>query len=101
VAILDATFGLRRHRAMAEDLASELGVRQRVIEVHCAPEIARERLTLREAEGAGASDAGPAFYERSLARFEPIGELECPLVLRTDAVDWRDALEGLVRDLGI
>jgi predicted kinase len=96
VAILDATFSRRRHRAIAADLAAELGVRQRTIEVRCAPEIARARLARREAEGSGASDAGPAFYERSVARFEPFAESECHHVVHTDVDSWRDALEDLV-----
>jgi hypothetical protein len=99
VAILDATFSRRRHRAMAAELAAELGVGQRMIEVRCAPEVARERLARREAQGSSASDAGPAFYERSVARFEPVDDSECSHVLRTDGADWRSALEGLIRDL--
>jgi len=99
VAILDATFCRRRHRAMAAALAAELGVGQRMIEVRCAPEIARERLARREAEGATASDAGPAFYERSVARFEPVDESEHSEVLRTDVAGWRDTLRGMTRDL--
>ncbi|HEX9814193.1 MAG TPA: AAA family ATPase [Myxococcota bacterium] len=98
-AILDATFSRRRHRAMAADLASQMGVRQRMVEVRCAPEIALARLAKREAEGIDASDAGPAFYERSVARFEPVDESECAHVVRTDDDGWRDALEGLVGDL--
>ena len=99
VAILDATFSRRRHRAMAADLAAELGVGQRMIDVRCAPEIARARLVRRAAEAAGASDAGPAFYDRSVARFEPVEESEYPLVVRTDVDGWREALEADVRDL--
>jgi hypothetical protein len=99
VAILDATFSRRRHRAMAADLAAELGVGQRMIDVRCAPDIARARLARRAAEAAGASDAGPAFYDRSVARFEPVAESEGPLVVRTDVDGWREALEADVRDL--
>jgi aminoglycoside phosphotransferase family enzyme/predicted kinase len=98
VAILDATFSRRRHRAMAADLAAELGVDQRMIEVRCAPEIARARLARRETEGASASDAGPAFYERSVARFEPVEESERLHVVRTDVDGWRGSLESLIRD---
>ncbi len=99
VAILDATFSRRHHRAMAADLAAELGVGQRMIEVRCAPEIARTRLARREAKGASASDAGPAFYERSVARFEPVEESERLHVVRTDVDGWRGSLESLIRDL--
>jgi aminoglycoside phosphotransferase family enzyme/predicted kinase len=99
VAILDATFSRRRHRSMAADLAAELGVDRWMIEVRCAPEIARARLAQREAEGASASDAGPAYYERSVARFEPVQESEHSHIVRTDVDDWRGALEGIARDL--
>jgi len=98
VAILDATFSQRRHRAMAEDLAAELGVRERMIEVRCAPEIAVERLARRQAEGSSASDAGPAFYERSVARFEPVDESECSQAVRTDDDSWRETLATLIGD---
>jgi aminoglycoside phosphotransferase family enzyme/predicted kinase len=101
VAILDATFSRRRHRAMAAELAADLGVAQRMIEVRCAPEIARERLARREAQGSSASDAGPAFYERSVARFEPVDDSERSYVLCTDGVGWRSALEGLIHELQI
>ena len=99
VAILDATFSQRRHRAMAADLAAELGVGQRMIEVRCAPEIARARLTRRAAEASSASDAGPEFYHRSVARFEPVTESERPLVVHTDIDGWREALAADIRDL--
>jgi len=99
VAILDATFSRRRHRAMAADLAAELGVRQRTIEVRCAAEIARERLARREAEGSDASDAGPSFYERSVAHFEPLAVSEPHQVVHTDADGWRSSLDDVVRDL--
>jgi len=99
VAVLDATFSRRRHRAMAADLAAELGVRERIIEVRCAPEIARARLARRAAEGSGASDAEPPFYERSVARFEPIGATEEHDVVHTDVDGWRDSLDEIVGDL--
>jgi aminoglycoside phosphotransferase family enzyme/predicted kinase len=97
VAILDATFSRRRHRAMAADLAAELGVDWRLIEVRCSPEIVRERLARRVADAASTSDAGPEFYDRSVARFEPIAESECALVVRTDVDDWREALRAGIR----
>jgi aminoglycoside phosphotransferase family enzyme/predicted kinase len=98
-AILDATFSRRRHRAMATELAAELGVRQRMIEVRCAPEVALERLARRQAGGSSASDAGPEFYERSVARFEPVDGSERSQVLCTDGEGWRDALADRVSDL--
>lgn len=98
-AILDATFSRRRHREMATDLAAELGARQQMIEVRCAPEIALERLARREAGGASASDAGPRFYQRSVARFESVDASECSHILHTDSDSWRDALASIIRDL--
>jgi hypothetical protein len=64
---------------------------------------APETLTRFTQPGAYPMDptAGRVFYERNVARFEPVDESQCPHVLRTDVVSWRDALEGLVCDLGI
>jgi hypothetical protein len=94
-AILDATFGSRHHRAMAADLAQALGVPYCFVEVRCSPEIARERLAHRQAEGTDPSDAEAEFHATSVARFEPVtgeGHLE---VIRTDAEGWRAAVHEL------
>ncbi len=99
VAILDATFSRRRPRAMAAQLAARLGVGLRIFEARCAPEIARERLAGCAAAGTGASDAGPAFYEHSVAGFEPLDGSERARIIHTDAPGWRDALAVAARDL--
>lgn len=99
VAILDATFGRRRHRAMAAEQARALRVPLCFVEARCSPEIARSRLLVREAEGSDPSDAGPDFHAASLERFEPLtgeGHLE---VIRTDAEDWHTELVGLAHRL--
>ena len=53
----------------------------------------------REAAGLGASDAGPSFYERSVARFEPLLASERCDVVDTGVDNWRDSLDEIVRDL--
>jgi aminoglycoside phosphotransferase family enzyme/predicted kinase len=99
VAILDATFSRRRHRAMAADLAADLGVGVQTIEVRCAAEVALSRLAHREAKGSSASDAGPAFYERSVARYEAYDDCMPVDVIWTDSEGWRDSLEKIASDL--
>jgi aminoglycoside phosphotransferase family enzyme/predicted kinase len=92
VAILDATFGLRRHRAAAVDLAHSLGAAVYLLEARCAAEIALDRLARRQAIGSDPSDAGPDFYETSVARFEPArGEMHLDVV-RTDRDGWQESL---------
>jgi predicted kinase len=80
---------------MAADLAQALGVPYCFVEVRCSPEIARERLAHRQAEGTDPSDAEAEFHATSVARFEPVtgeGHLE---VIRTDAEGWRAAVREL------
>ncbi len=98
VAILDATFSRRRHREAAADLAADLAVDCRMLEVRCAPEVARSRLARREAAGATASDAGLDFYERSVARFESFEDGQRLHVVRTDVEGWQRPLEGIARE---
>jgi len=96
-AILDATFSRRRHRSAAAALARELGVAVFAVEVRCDPEVARERLARRAAEGRDPSDAGPEAHARSLRDFEPWEEWpEARLAsLATDSQDWPQRLEAL------
>ena len=97
VAILDATFGRCRRRAMAAELARELRVPIHIVEVRCSAQVAVARLARRERMGTDPSDAGPALYADSGARFEPVtgeGNLQ---VIHTDVADWRDAIHELAR----
>ena len=100
VAVLDATWSRRAHRAAARKLAGELGVPAIFFEIRCTRELALERLERREREGRDASDAGPGRYEGSVAAFESwqAGEGE-HRVIHTEAPGWRDTLRRLAADL--
>jgi predicted kinase len=84
---------------MAAELARELRVPIHVVEVRCSAEIAVARLARRERMGTDPSDAGPALYAQSVARFEPVtgeGNLH---VIHTDVADWRDVTHELAREI--
>jgi len=99
VAILDATFGLHRHRDMAIDMAHGLGVPIYLFEARCDPAVVLERIARRQADGLDPSDAGPDFYATSVARFEPVrGETHLEVV-HTDHENWRDSLANASNDI--
>ena len=90
-ALLDATWSRAADRDRARAFAHARGVRAFFIETRCAASVALERLARREAAGTDASDAGPAFHARSVARFEPPQEWPAAAlhVVHTDRADWR------------
>jgi aminoglycoside phosphotransferase family enzyme/predicted kinase len=94
VAVLDATFASRAHRRRAREASAALGVRLRFVETRCRPDLVRERLARRAAEGVDASDAGPELLEHSRASFEPLLLEEGIETLAVDTGDpgWREAL---------
>jgi aminoglycoside phosphotransferase family enzyme/predicted kinase len=73
-AIVDATFSKRAQRDAAGRLAGDLGCPAFVVEVQCAPEIARDRLARRAAAATDPSDAGPEAWAPSARAFEPPDE---------------------------
>jgi aminoglycoside phosphotransferase family enzyme/predicted kinase len=99
VAILDATFGRCRHREMAAKRARELCVPVHIVEARCSAAVAVARLAHREEMGTDASDAGPALYARSVARFEPVSDGERLHEIHTDIADWRDSIRQLGGEL--
>jgi hypothetical protein len=99
MAILDATFGRQQHRAKAAELARELRVPIHIVEVRCSVQVAVARLAQREERGTDPSDAGPAFYAQSVARFEPVTEEEHGHVIHTDIADWRESIAQLASEL--
>ncbi len=99
VAILDATFGRSRHRAMAANLARALGVSTHIVEVRCSAQVAIARLSRRERMGTDPSDAGPAHYADSIARFEPVTDEENLHVINTDNPAWRSSIPQLASEL--
>lgn len=69
--VLDASWSQNGHRARARELARSRGAR--LIEVECVlgPDIARQRIAARLAEGLDASDARPEVLTELRARQEP------------------------------
>jgi hypothetical protein len=100
-AILDATFASGNQRAMARRLARSLRVPFCILETRCEPDVALERLAERQRREEDPSDAGPEFYERSVAGFEPVeeGESDAHLVIHTEAADWQAELAQRLKSL--
>ena len=101
IALLDATWSRAAERDGARAFALAHGARAFFIETRCAAPVALERLARRDAAGADASDAGPAFHARSVARFEPPQEWP-PATRRlvyTDRDDWRRDLGAIAAEL--
>ncbi len=101
IALLDATWSRAADRERARRFARERGMDAFFVETRCAASVARERLARREAQGADPSDAGPQFYARSAARFEPPEEWPAAerRVVETDRADWRKLLRAIAEDL--
>ncbi|HEY1697615.1 MAG TPA: AAA family ATPase [Polyangiaceae bacterium] len=72
--IVDASFRSRAMRDSARHLAAELGVPFAFVECRCPPDVARRRLTARDAGGV-VSDARLPLFDEFAARFEPFDEL--------------------------
>lgn len=101
VAVLDATWSRREHRADALARARAWGARAFLVETCCDPGVALERLAGREAVGTDASDAGPERLRASLDAFEPLADWpeRDRTRLRTDAPGWRDNARALAARL--
>ena len=101
IAILDAAHSLSAEREDAIEFARARGVSVRVLETRSAEQTTLERLGRRERAGSDPSDAGPSFYSRSAADFEPVRAMQGVdhLIVRTDEAEWRarlrEALGGL------
>jgi aminoglycoside phosphotransferase family enzyme/predicted kinase len=96
-AILDATFATRALRAPARAWAEEQGVRARLVETRCEPEIARRRLVQRQRTGDDPSDAGVELYRELAPRFEPPLEWaeDCRFTIDMGRVDWPERAREL------
>jgi uncharacterized protein len=79
--IVDATFIRRDWRNSFSGLASELALPWFIAAAEAAPEVLRERVSRRMAEGRDASEAGLDVLEAQLAGLEPFTEIEQPHVL--------------------
>ena len=93
VAVLDATFDRAARRERVARWAAERGVPVLLLEVRCAPELSRQRLARRAAQGSDPSDAGPEQLAASIARFEAPNEWPRAfrVIVRTDR-PWHAAL---------
>lgn len=93
-AILDASYTRRAWRDEARAWAAERKLPVRLVEVRCAPDVARARLHERRRAGRDPSDAGPELLDTSLARFEPPDEwpAEDRRVISTDHEGWQATL---------
>jgi len=96
VAVLDATYARADLREDVRTWAEARGWAALLVEVRCAPEVARQRLAQRRTEARDASDAGPELHARSAAAFEPVEDWpparRC--AVDTDVPDWERRLRG-------
>jgi aminoglycoside phosphotransferase family enzyme/predicted kinase len=81
--ILDATYGLRHHRAEAVRMANDTDANIVFVECVLKEDIIKERLLKREA-GYSVSDARYHHYEEFKKRFEPLNELSDVMHIRVD-----------------
>ena len=94
--IVDATFLDRRHRLRFADLADRCGVRFVILDCRCSPELARRRLSARQAVGLDPSDADLAVLERQLELRDPLERSELASTLVAEASD-ADGCDGVDR----
>ena len=83
--ILDATFGTRKQRSSAYELAKYLDADFLLVECRLDEEGIIARLKYRQAEGISTSDADAAVYENEKKVFEPVVELPAKEHIAVDA----------------
>lgn len=97
-ALVDATFLKRAQRDGFRALAAELGVPFGLLAFEAPPDVLRERVARRAAEGRDAADADVTVLEHQLATREPVGGDEAAIAIDTARpVDWADVLRRLGR----
>ncbi len=99
VAIVDATFLEKRHRAAFRKLAREAGVPFAIVSCAAPDATLRERVARREAQGTDASEAGPEVLARQLATFEPLTGNEAREAMTFDSSGAADRLLSVVAGL--
>jgi aminoglycoside phosphotransferase family enzyme/predicted kinase len=80
--VVDAAFLMRWERDMFRDLAERVGARFQILDIQVAPDILRERVSRRSAEGRDASEADLQVLERQLNTAQPLGEDELSVTER-------------------
>jgi hypothetical protein len=98
--IVDATFGQRRHRERARELAQAMGARFLCLECRAEERVIRRRLEERLRAGRDASDARWETYEAQKQVFEPLAELPPAehMVMECDE-PWARCVEETRREL--
>ncbi len=102
IAILDATYGLERHRRTAIEWARARQLAPTIIvQTHCAYDTALGRLARRAAEGKDPSDAGPEHLAWSESHFEPPRSQDDAelYTVATDRPGWRARLRQVARTI--
>jgi aminoglycoside phosphotransferase family enzyme/predicted kinase len=95
-ALVDATFLKRAQRDPFRELAGELKVPFAILAFDAPPEVLRERVARRAAEGLDAADADVQVLEHQLATREPPGADEPAVPVDTSRdVDWKGVLARL------
>ncbi len=74
--VVDAAFLMRWERDMFRDLAQRVGADFGILDINVDPEIVRERVNRRSAEGHDASDANLRVLEQQLTTAQPLSEDE-------------------------
>jgi len=98
--IVDATFGQRRHRQRARELAQAMGARFLCLECRAEERVIRQRLEERLRAGRDASDARWETYEAQKQVFEPLAELPPAEHMVVDCDEpWARCVEETRREL--
>lgn len=84
--VVDAAFLKREQRDLFRDLAGRLAVPFRILDVKADPDTLRERVRLRQAKGADASEADLRVLEHQLATALPLDEDELYLTTQMRTV---------------
>jgi predicted kinase len=80
--IIDASFLQRGRRRQFYELARRLGARPSIFECGASPDILRERIRQRSAQGLDESDADLAVLDDQMAHFDPLDKEERKLTVQ-------------------
>ncbi len=90
--LVDATFALRRHRALFAEALARSGFAWHLVELRASEALTLERLARRAAEGRSLSEADAEVYRRARESFEPPDEVPAGRRLVVEAT--ADAADG-------
>lgn len=97
-ALVDATFLQRTQRDAFRELAESLGVTFAILAFDAPPQVLRERVAQRNADGTDAADADVTVLEHQLAHREPLADDERAVAIELDTsgeVDWSAVVQRL------